>query len=176
MSDEIVEAERRGYERAMKQISERGSNIGADWDGLSEEIEILLRKAAGDTFLKDREQEQLENDVEAALNGMRRPFFDKVVHYAAELLEGDNPGHAVGHIEYECREYDLKYRQLMERLHPTTELKKFALFEKPLPALPKAIYDDVCTLLAHVDHAGFDAITRIRALLVKLNSFGELKY
>lgn len=174
--DEIVAAERRGYERALRQVVERESNIGADWEGLSDEVEIMLRKAAGDSFVADREQEQLESDVEASINGLRRPFVERVMYYLADLLEGEEPGRAVGHIEQECRKYALFVNQQIDKLRHTRVVKSWEPFKKPAPALPKPIDDDIRKLMAHVDHDGFDAVTRINQLLIKLNSFGELKY
>jgi hypothetical protein len=174
--DEIVAAERRGYERALRQIVERESNIGADWEGLSGEVDIMLRQAAGEPFLDNREQEQLESEVEMELNKLRRPFATRVMHYLADLLEGEEIGHAVGHIEQECRTYALLVDQQLDKLRHTRVIKSWEPFKKPAPALPKPIDDDIRTLMAHVDHDGFDAVTRINQLLIKLNSFGELKY
>jgi len=173
---EIVAAERRGYERALRQIVERESDVGADWEGLSGEVEILLRVAAGEGFIRNREQEQIETEVDSLLNALRKPFFDRIMSYLIDLLIGAEPGRVMGLIERSCRDYALTVNQLLERLHPTMVLQKWEPFKKPTPALPQAIDDDICKLMAHVDHDGFDAVTRINQLLIKLNSFGELKY
>lgn len=176
--DEIVAAERRGYERALRQVVEHESNIGADWDGLSEEVEILLRVAAGDRFIADREREQLEEDVEMELKRALRPFFERVTRHLADLLEGEEyPGQAVNRIEQECRKYSLYVNQLLERLHPITPLQKFELFKKPVPQFSKPLADDLFRLrILAVSTPASDALDRIQALLIKLNSFSELKY
>jgi hypothetical protein len=174
---EVVAAERRGYERAMRQIVERGSNIGADWDGLSEEVEIMLRVAAGERFVEDREREQLEAEVELELLRIRKPFFERVMRHLSDLLEGSEPGLPVGRIERDCRDYSLRVEQLLERLREYgAPLQKFELFRKPAPSLPDPLEADMNTLLVHVAHDGMEAYARLRALLVKLNSFGPLKY
>jgi len=174
---EIVAAERRGYERALRQVVERGSNVGADWEGLSEEVEIMLRTAAGERFVEDREREQLEADVELELRRVRRPFVEEIMRHLSDLLEGDAPGLPVGHIERACRYYSLRVEQLLERLREYgPPLRKFELFKKPEPPLPAPIEADMNTLFAHVAHDGMEAYARIRALLFKLNSFGPLKY
>ena len=151
---EVIAAERRGYERAMRQIVERGSNIGADWDGLSEEVEIMLRVAAGERFVKDREREQLEAEVELELRRVRRPFVEEIMRHLADLLEGDAPGLPVGHIERACRYYSLRVEQLLERLREYgPPLQKFELFRKPAPELPAPILQDLAAIEAAVTEA-----------------------
>ncbi len=102
---EIIEAERRGYERAMRHIVERESDVGADWDGLSDEVDILLRKARGEDFLEKREEEEITAAVEAIINGQRQLFFERVSQYLYELATEEDPDWPVRRIADMCRGY-----------------------------------------------------------------------
>lgn len=44
-------------------------------------------------------------DAEMLINGHRRKFVESVQYYLNELLDDDNPPHAIGHIESECADY-----------------------------------------------------------------------
>lgn len=113
---EIIDAERRGYERAMRHIVERESDVGADWDGLSDEVDILLRKARGEDFLEKRDEEEITASVEAIINGQRQTFFERVSQYLFALATEEDPDWSVRQIAQLCRDYRALIKEVRAQL------------------------------------------------------------
>jgi hypothetical protein len=113
---EIIEAERRGYERAMRHIVEREGDVGADWDGLSNEVDILLRKARGEDFLEKRDEEEITAAVESIINGQRKQFFERVSSYLYGLATDEDPDFPVRCIANLCRDYRTLIKEAREQL------------------------------------------------------------